>query len=138
MYLKYLYPERVEINNEKFKEICNLNKWSKFPETNDYILDEDSIYGLPNREYKKFGKLSKSWDENISKKIINYFHLKVYKHKKPYVCFFNRDNNFKKQNDIIDLDSDRTNDPNKYIPLFKEIISSGYDIIYMGSLSQKN
>ena len=137
MYLKYLYPERVEINNKKFKEICNLNKWSKFPETNDYILDEDSIYGLPNREYKKFGKLSKSWDENVSKKIINDFNLKVYKHKKPYVCFFNRDNNFKKQNDIIDLDSDRTNDPNKYIPLFKEIINSGYDIIYMGSLSQK-
>ena len=42
-----------------------------------------------------------------------------------------------KTNDIIDLDSDRTTDPNKYIPLFKEIISSGYDIIYMGSLSQK-
>ena len=137
IYLSYIYPDRTEINNDKFLDVSINNTWSKLPETNDFIFEKDSIYGLCNQEFNKYNKLSNSWNQDISMKIIKDYNLKTYIHKKPYICFFNRDNLFKKQNEYIDLDSDRTNDPNIYIPLFKKIIDEGFDILYMGSLSQK-
>jgi putative glycosyltransferase (TIGR04372 family) len=136
-YIKIKYNKNCLISNNIFFN-CLTNQNFRQDTINSIFEVKNSIYNMSYNEYLNSGKVSPSIDEEIFNYVVKKSKYKKINIESKYICFFNRDENFKKERfDLDSNDRDRTNDINIFIPVLKYFLNLDFKIMIMGSPNSK-
>ncbi len=135
-YIKNKYANSI-INHDYFINVAQNNLFEKDTRT-DLFNYHNSVYNLTYEEYLKTNNVSPSIDEKIINNVLkrNYNNKITIDHK--YICFFNRDTSFKKENFELNAnDQDRACDVNIFLPVINFFLKKKFKIVIMGNPGQQ-
>ncbi len=135
-YLKNKYSSCI-INHDYFISIAQKQKFGDDTIT-DLFNHKDSVYNLTYKEYLKTNTVSSSIDDKIINKILNKANYKKISINHKYICFFNRDTSFKKENFTLNAnDQDRVCDVDIFLPVIDFFLKKNLKIVVMGNPGQQ-
>lgn len=136
-YLKYKYKNCI-INHDYFIQVAQKDNFGKDTRT-DLFEYKNSIYNLTFREFEKSEIVSASLDIDILNQVIKDKIFKKINTDDKYICFFNRDTSFKKENFKFNAnDQDRACDATIFKPVLEFFINKGLKIVIMGNPGQQS
>ena len=135
-YIKLKYKNCI-IDNKKFLDAIMDNKFGE-DSNNNYFAFKNTTHSIVYEEYKKNKTISPSLDKKVLDEVLKNAKKKKKKITKRYICLFNRDASFKKENFELNAnDADRSCDINIFIPVIKFLIKKNFKVVIMSNPGQK-
>ena len=135
-YIKKKYVNSI-INHDYFINVAQNNLFGKDTRT-DLFNYSNSVYNLTYKEYLDTKTVSPSIDEKIINNVLKSNHYNKISIDNKFICFFNRDTSFKKENFELNAnDQDRACDVNIFEPVINFFLKKNLKIVIMGNPGQE-
>ncbi|MBD1170190.1 TIGR04372 family glycosyltransferase [Pelagibacterales bacterium SAG-MED02] len=135
-YIKNRYSNSI-INHYYFLKIAQMNLFTNDTRT-DLFHFNNSVYNLTYKEYLNTNTVLPSIDEKVINNILKNNNYNKFTIDHKYICFFNRDTSFKKENfELNSNDQDRACDVNIFLPVINFFLKNNLKIVIMGNPGQQ-